>query len=83
MSRAVRRYLLSAMAMLTLAACGRGMVSFEERPAWRAEAEQSCLKSGAVKVSTAVAQMDPITGPGMCGAEFPLKVAALGSMNSA
>jgi hypothetical protein len=71
------------MAMLTLAACGRGMVSFEERPAWRAEAEQSCLKSGAVKVSTAVAQMDPITGPGMCGAEFPLKVAALGSMNSA
>jgi hypothetical protein len=82
MSRALRRYLVSSVALLALAACGRGFVSFEERPVWRKQAEESCLKSGAVKVSSAVAQLDPISGPGMCGAEFPLKVAALGGGTS-
>jgi hypothetical protein len=83
MSRGLRRYLVSSVALLTLAACGRGFVSFEERAPWRKQAEESCLKSGAVKVSAAVAQIDPINGPGMCGAEFPLKVAALGIGNQA
>jgi hypothetical protein len=83
MSRGLRRYFVSSVALLTLAACGRGFVSFEEREPWRAQAEASCLKSGAVKVSSAVAQLDPINGPGMCGAQFPLKVAALGAGNPA
>jgi len=36
------------------------------------------MKSGSVKVGTGVVQIDPIEGPGMCGADFPLKVSALG-----
>jgi hypothetical protein len=36
------------------------------------------LKSGAVKESAELVRIDPISGPGVCGAEYPLKVAALG-----
>ena len=32
-----------------------------------------------VKQGAAVVQIEPIEGPGMCGADFPLKVAALGT----
>ena len=78
MSRFTRRYLLCSIALLALAACGRGFISFEDRPAWRGEAEASCLKSGSVKIGSAVRQIEAINGPGMCGADFPLKVAALG-----
>lgn len=49
-----------------------------EREPWRAEAEKACLKSGAVKETPDLVRIDPISGPGACGAEFPLKVAALG-----
>ena len=38
----------------------------------------ACLKSGAVKESAELVRIDPISGPGVCGAEYPLKVAALG-----
>jgi len=49
-----------------------------EREPWRREAEVSCLKSGAVKEGPAVAVIKAIEGPGMCGADYPLRVAALG-----
>ncbi|MEA2985922.1 MAG: hypothetical protein QOD94_2176 [Alphaproteobacteria bacterium] len=61
-----------------LAGCGRGFLTFEEREAWRHEAEVQCLKSGAVKEGPALVRISPIEGPGICGADFPLKVAALG-----
>ena len=61
-----------------LAGCGRGFLTFEEREAWRHEAEVQCLKSGAVKEGPALVRVSPIEGPGICGADFPLKVAALG-----
>jgi hypothetical protein len=65
--------------LLALAGCGGGFMQFgAERAAWRGEAESECLKSGAVKLNAGVVQMSPIDGPGMCGAEFPLKVSALG-----
>ena len=51
---------------------------FESREPWRAEAEAQCLKSGVVKEGPGVALLRPISGPGVCGADFPLKVAALG-----
>jgi hypothetical protein len=54
----------------------------QEREPWRAEAEIACLKSGAVKESADLVRIDPISGPGVCGAEFPLKVAALGESDS-
>jgi hypothetical protein len=40
------------------------------------------MKSGSVKINASVVQVDPIEGPGMCGADFPLKVAALGESSS-
>jgi hypothetical protein len=76
MARGVARYLVGSIVLVTLAACGRSW--FAERPAWRHDAEVACLKSGAVKEGAGIAQLRPIQGPGMCGADFPLKVTALG-----
>src|SRR2546421_3976681 len=72
----VARYLVGSLVVLGLAACGKVWIA--ERDAWRHEAEVACLKSGLVKESAALARIEPITGPGICGADFPLKVAALG-----
>jgi hypothetical protein len=78
MTRKIALYLVGTVALVSLAGCGRGFFQTEERAPWRAEAEAACLKSGAVKESADVVRIDPISGPGVCGAEFPLKVAALG-----
>src|SRR5207248_9814639 len=77
MTRGVRLYLVGSFVLVSLASCGRGFCSAEREP-WRAEAEIACLKSGAVKESAEIVRIDPISGPGMCGADYPLKVAALG-----
>ena len=71
-------YLVGSFVLVSLAGCGRGFFQSAEREPWRAEAEVACLKSGAVKESPELVRIDPISGPGACGAEFPLKVAALG-----
>ena len=76
MSRRVRLYLVGSFVLLALAGCGGGW--FEQREPWRHEAEVACLKSGAVKESPSIAQLPAISGPGACGADFPLKVASLG-----
>ena len=78
MTRGVRLYLVGSFVLVSLAGCGRGFFMSAEREPWRAEAEVACLKSGAVKESPELVRIDPISGPGVCGAEFPLKVAALG-----
>jgi hypothetical protein len=77
MTRGVRLYLVGSFVLVSLAGCGRGFFS-AEREAWRAEAEIACLKSGAVKETAELVRISPISGPGVCGAEYPLKVAALG-----
>jgi hypothetical protein len=51
---------------------------FEEREPWRHEAEVSCMKSGAVKEGSSIAVTKAIEGPGACGLDYPLRVAALG-----
>jgi hypothetical protein len=76
MARGVARYLVGSLVVLGLAACGRSWLA--ERDAWRHEAEVVCLKSGAVKEGPTVVRIEPITGPGICGADFPLKVSAFG-----
>jgi hypothetical protein len=78
MTRGVRLYLVGSFVLVSLAGCGRGFFQSEEREPWRAEAEIACLKSGAVKETPELVRINPISGPGVCGAEFPLKVAALG-----
>ena len=76
MMRGVRWYLVGSLALVALTGCKPTW--FEEREPWRHEAEMACLKSGAVKESPSVALLGPISGPGVCGADFPLKVGALG-----
>jgi hypothetical protein len=78
MTRGVRLYLVGSFVLVSLAGCGRGFFQSAEREPWRAEAEIACLKSGAVKETPELVRIDPISGPGVCGAEYPLKVAALG-----
>jgi len=78
MTRGVSWYLVGSFVLVSLAGCGRGFFQSAEREPWRAEAEMACLKSGAVKESPELVRIDPISGPGVCGAQFPLKVAALG-----
>src|SRR4249920_2951216 len=78
MTRGVGLYLVGSFVLVSLAGCGRGLFQTQEREPWRAEAEIACLKSGAVKENAELVRIDPISGPGVCGAEFPLKVAALG-----
>lgn len=77
MVRGVRLYLVGSFVLVSLAGCGRGFFQAEREP-WRAEAEVACLKSGAVKETPDLVRVEPISGPGVCGAEYPLKVAALG-----
>ena len=66
---------LSFSVAVAVSACG----SFhrEQRPAWRDQAEASCLRSGKVRESQYVKISKAIDGPGICGANSPLKVAAL------
>ena len=78
MTRGVRLYLVGSFFLVSLAGCGRGFFQSAEREPWRAEAEIACLKSGAVKENADLVRINPISGPGICGAEYPLKVAALG-----
>ncbi len=82
MTRGVRLYFVGSIVLVSLAGCGRGFFQSAEREPWRAEAEIACLKSGAVKESAEVVRIDPISGPGVCGAEYPLKVTGLGESNS-
>jgi hypothetical protein len=76
MTRGVRLYLVGSLVLVALAGCGRFF--FAEREPWRREAEVQCLKSGTVKEGPAITRAEPIGGPGICGTDFPLKVAALG-----
>src|SRR6266700_3818137 len=76
MTRGVARYLVGSLVVLGLTACGKQWLA--EREPWRHEAEVACLKSGLVKEGPALVLIQPISGPGICGADFPLKVAALG-----
>jgi hypothetical protein len=81
MTRGVRWYLVGSFVLVSLAGCGRGFFS-EEREPWRAEAEIACLKSGSVREGPDLVRINPISGPGACGADFPLKVSALGENSS-
>jgi hypothetical protein len=82
MTRGVRLYLVGSFVLVSMAGCGKGLFQAEQRDPWRAEAEVACMKSGAVREGAGLVRIEPISGPGVCGAEFPLKVAALGESNS-
>jgi Extensin-like protein C-terminus len=80
MSRGVQLWLfgsLAAAALAALAGCSHSFYS-GERETWRRDAEVSCINSGAVKDSPERVRISAISGPGMCGADFPIRVSALG-----
>jgi hypothetical protein len=62
--------------LLVLGGCAG--IWFAERESWRREAELACLQSGDVKEGPAVTMVKTINGPGVCGADYPLRVAAFG-----
>ena len=78
MTRRVALYFVGSVVLVSLAGCGRGFFQTAEREPWRAEAEAACLKSGEVRENADLVRIRPINGPGVCGAEFPLKVSAFG-----
>ncbi len=49
----------------------------QERPPWRAQAEQACLAHGLIHESSFVRAFHELDGPGICGATYPFKVTAL------
>jgi extensin-like protein len=79
MLRSVRSLLVGSIAIAALGAlAGCGHYWFGERDAWRREAEVACMNSGAVRETPERVRISPINGPGICGADFPLRVSALG-----
>jgi len=76
----IRGYLLCSFVVLgslaVLAGCSARF--FAEREPWRREAEIECFSSGAVSEGAGKVRIEPISGPGACGADFPLKVSSLG-----
>src|SRR5579862_8062931 len=80
MTRGVRWYLVSSLvlaALIAVAGCSHYLMA--EREPWRAEAEASCLNSGAVKESATRVRISAINGPGACGMTYPLRVSSLGT----
>lgn len=55
---------------------GCGFVKYEQREAWRGQAEIACMKAGIVKEGPTVRITKPIDGSGACGLDIPLKVQA-------
>jgi hypothetical protein len=55
---------------------GCGFLRYEQREAWRGEAEIACMKAGIVQESEFVRITRPIDGSGACGLDIPLKVQA-------
>jgi hypothetical protein len=78
----VRRYLVGCVLMLALAGCGRGIMQYAQREPWREQAEMACLKSGTVREGPTMVRIAPIQGPGVCGANHPIKVAAFAVGNA-
>jgi hypothetical protein len=79
MTRGVRWYLVGSfilVALIALAGCSHYMLA--EREPWRHDAEIACLNSGSVKESPTRVRISAISGPGACGADYPLRVSALG-----
>jgi hypothetical protein len=80
MSHGVQLSLFGTVAVAVLIAVAGCSHNFYdgEREAWRHDAEVACVNSGAVKDSIERVRVSAISGPGKCGADFPIKVSAFG-----
>jgi hypothetical protein len=80
MSRGVQLSLFGSPAVAVLIAVAGCSHNFYggEREAWRHDAEVACVNSGAMKDGPERVRISAISGPGICGADFPIKISALG-----
>jgi hypothetical protein len=79
MLRGVRQYLVGSAVLAALAVvAGCSHYMFAEREPWRHDAELACLNSGAVPESAGRVRISAISGPGICGMDYPIKVTELG-----
>src|SRR5690242_17601699 len=81
MARGVRWYLFGSFvvgSLGVLAGCSGGGFLAAHREPWRSEAEAACLNAGAVREGPGKVRITAISGPGACGADYPLKVSSLG-----
>ena len=69
-------YLILALVGVGVTACGKS--PFEQREAWRLQAEEACMSQKFVQPSAYMSRRAAIAGPGACGMEYPFTVAALG-----
>ena len=67
-------FLVLALIGLALVGCGR--FGFEQREAWRTEAEESCLAQKRVVPSAYMSRISEIDGPGICGVTYPFRISA-------
>lgn len=65
-----------ALSLVGLGLTGCGLFRFEQREPWRAQAEEACLSQRLVQPSAYVALSSKIDGPGVCGMDYPFKIAA-------
>jgi hypothetical protein len=65
---------VGVLILALLAGCGRS--PFQQREAWRGQAELQCLRSGSVKKNPYLDITGSISGPGICGMDAPIKVSA-------
>lgn len=66
----------SALTLVGLGLTGCGLFRFEQREAWRTEAEEACLARKLVVPTAYMSRTSEIDGPGACGISYPFKVAA-------
>jgi hypothetical protein len=82
MTPGVRRSLISSavlVALIAVAGCSHYLLA--ERDPWRQEAELACLNAGVPQAIPGRVRISPISGPGACGIDYPLKVSELGVGN--
>jgi hypothetical protein len=69
-------FLVVFLALLALAGCSHYFLA--EREPWRHDAELACLNSGAVKETPQRVRISSVNAPGICGMDYPIRVAAIG-----
>lgn len=67
---------LAALGLVGLSLAGCGRSRFEQREAWRSQAEEACLRSGLVRSSAYMALGGPVQGPGTCGMDHAFRITA-------
>ncbi len=75
MRRVTVAFLVLGSIGLVLSGCG--LFRFEQREAWRTQAEEACVSAGLVQQTAYASRTSPINGPGTCGIAKPFKVQAL------